>query len=214
MHGIRVIVTVPAEAELGAFSLIAGVYEWERAAGGLGDDLECETRFDVVAEAAGKLAPVRENRRKKSKSSDGPQVALLWRGSEEEGFTPIVPGKVEEIPARLLADETEYRELAALGETAVLTIYLNQDYAPLKRYIVVRQRELVAGTPAQDRYAVDLGVAMLMPHQEREARVKKGEAVDESLLEAARHAAAQGALSILPQFDELVRQAGIEVRTG
>ena len=90
----------------------------------------------------------------------------------------------------------------------MLTIYLNQDYGPLKRYIGVRQRELVAGTPAQDRYAVDLGVAMLVLHQEREACVKKGETVDESLLEIARHAAAQGALSILPQFDELVRQAG------
>jgi hypothetical protein len=52
---------------------------------------------------------------------------------------------------------------------------------------------------------------MLVLHQEREARVKKGETVDEGLLEIARHAAAQGALSILPQFDELVRQAGIDV---
>jgi hypothetical protein len=122
----------------------------------------------------------------------------------------IVPGKVEEIPAKLLADETEYAELAALGETPVLTIYLNHDYAPLKRYMGARQRELVSGTPAQDRYAVDLGVAMLVLHHEREMRVEKGETVDEGLLEIARHAAAQGALSILPQFDELVRQAGIE----
>ena len=205
---IRVIVTVPAEAELGEFSLVAGVYGWERASGGLGNDLECETRFQVVAET-GRRSSGRESGKRKPKSSDGPQVVLLWRGSEEEGFTPIVPGKVEEIPAQLLANETEYHELAALGETPVLTIYLNQDYAPLKRYMGVRQRELISSTPAQDRYAVDLGVAMLVLHQEREARVKKGETVDESLLETARHAAAQGALSILPQFDELVRQAGI-----
>jgi len=207
---VRVIITVPAESELGEFSLIAGVYGWERAAGGLGDDLEWETRFAVVAEAERQPTP-QQNGKKKPKSSEGPQVALLWRGSDEPGFTPIIAGKVEEIAAQLLANETEYAELAELGETPVLTIYLNQDYAPLKRYMGVRQRELVSGTPAQDRYAVDLGVAMLVLHQEREARVKKGEMVDEGLLEIARHAAAQGALSILPQFDELVRQAGIDV---
>lgn len=207
---VRVIVTVPAEAELGDFSLVAGVYGWERAAGGLGNELEVETNFKVVAEIL-KRPAMQQNGKRNTKSSNGPQVALLWRGSDEPGFTPIVAGKVEEIAGRLLADEPEYVEFAELGETPVLTIYLNQDYAPLKRYMGVRHRELVSGTPAQDRYAVDLGVAMLVLHQEREARVKKGESVDEGLLEIARHAAAQGALSILPQFDELVRQAGIEM---
>ncbi len=204
---VRVIVTVPAEAELGDFSLLAGLYGWERAAGGLGEDLEWETGFKVVAEVE-RQSPVSPNGKKKGKSSDGPQVALLWRGSQEEGFTPIVPGKVEEVPAQLLASESEYAEFAALGELPVLTIYLNQDYAPFKKYMGVRQSELVSGTPAQDRYAVDLGVAMLVLHQERELRVERGEVVDEALLETARQAAAQGALSILPQFDELVRQIG------
>ncbi|MEJ7567611.1 MAG: hypothetical protein WKF41_05025 [Gaiellaceae bacterium] len=125
----------------------------------------------------------------------GRRIALLWRGSEESGFTPIVPGKVEEVAARLLANESEYAELAELGDAPVLTIYLNHDYAPLKHYMGVRQRELVSGSPAQDRYAVDLGVAMLVLHQERESRVSKGERVDEALLETARHPAAQGALA-------------------
>jgi hypothetical protein len=207
---IRVIVTVPSEAELGVFSLVAGIYAWERASGGLGSDLEWTTRFEVVDEFV-RQPPVTKQGKKASKPTEGPQVALLWRGQEEEGFTPIVPGKVEEIPARLLANEPDYAEMAKGGETLVLTIYLNEDYAPLKRYMGVRQRDLVAGTPAQDRYAVDLGVAMLVLHHEREARVKKGKEVDEDLLETARRAAAQGALSILPQFDELVRQAGIVV---
>jgi hypothetical protein len=35
---------------------------------------------------------------------------------------------------------------------------------------------------------------MLVLHQAREARVKKGEQVDEAILETARHAAAQGAV--------------------
>jgi hypothetical protein len=93
----------------------------------------------------------------------------------------------------------------------VLTIYLNQDYTPFKRYMGVRHKGLVTGTPAQDRYAIDVGVAMLVLHQEREKRVSKNESIDEDLFDTARRAAAEGALSILPQFDELVRQAGIEV---
>jgi hypothetical protein len=120
-----------------------------------------------------------------------------------------MPGKVEEVEARLVAAEPEYAELALLKDAPVLTIYLNEDYAPLKRYVSVRQRELVGGTPAQDRYAVDVGVALLVLHHERESRVNKGEKVDETLLETARQAAAQGAVSILPQFDELAKAAGL-----
>jgi hypothetical protein len=205
---VRVIVTIPAEAEIGAFSLVAGVYGWERATGGLGADLEWESGFVVLAEAE-KRPLAQQNGRKDPKSAQGPQVALLWRGSEEPGFTPIVPGKVEEVSARLLATEPEYAEFAERGDTPVLTIYLNREYAPLKRYLGVRHRDLVSETPAADRYAVDVGVAMLVLHHERETRVEKGETVDERLLDVARHAAAQGAVSILPQFDELLRQAGI-----
>jgi hypothetical protein len=58
--------------------------------------------------------------------------------------------------------------------------------------------------------AVDVGVAMLVLHQARETRMKKGERVDEVTMETARHAAAQGAVSILPQFDELAKQAGLD----
>jgi hypothetical protein len=76
----------------------------------------------------------------------------------------------------------------------------------------VRQRDLVrsASSPAYARYAVDVGVAMLVLHQERQARVEKGERIDEAMLEVAKQAAAQGAVSILPHFDELARQAGLE----
>jgi hypothetical protein len=208
---VRVIVTVPAEAQLGEFALVARVSGWERASGGLGDDLRWGTRFSVVASL--ETAPPRQKRgRSDSKSSEGPQVALLWRTGEEIGLTPIMPGKVEEVEARLVAAEPEYAELAKLNEAPVLTIYLNEDYAPLKRYVSVRHRDLArtVTSPVYERYAVDVGVAMLVLHHHREARIKRGEEVDESLLETARQAAAQGAVSILPQFDELAKQAGLE----
>ena len=203
------IITLPSEAQLGDWTVVASVRGWERASGGLGIDLRWETRLTVV-DTIEADPPVQTRRgRSKTKTGEGQQVALLWRGGEEIGLTPVMPGKVEEVAARLIAAEPEYAELAALKDAPVLTIYLNQDYAPLKRYVNVRQRELVAGTPAQDRYAVDVGVAMLVLHQERESRVKKGQSVDESLLETARQAAAQGAMSILPQFDELAKQMGL-----
>ncbi|HET7571789.1 MAG TPA: hypothetical protein VFJ77_03870 [Gaiellaceae bacterium] len=209
---IRVIVTVPTEAQLGDFALVATIKGWEKASGGLGDDLRWATRFSVVASL--ETAPPRRKRgRSKSKSTEGPQVALLWRAGAEIDLTPIMPGKVEEVAARLIAAEPEYAELAKLNDTPVLTIYLNEDYAPLKRYVGVRQRDLAraASSPAYERYAVDVGVAMLVLHHAREARIKRGEVVDETLLETARQAAAQGAVSILPQFDELAKQAGLEV---
>lgn len=213
VHGgrFRVIVTVPAEAQTGMFSLTARLHGWERSSGGLGPDLTWGTRFDVVDEIQ-KQPPRQPRGKSKAQSTDGPQVALLWRGGQEIGLTPVMPGKVEEVEACLIAADPEYADLAKLEQTPVLTIYLNEDYVPLKRYLGVRQRDLVraASSPAYERYAIDVGVAMLVLHHAREARVKKGERVDEEMLEVARQAAAQGAVSILPQFDELARQAGLE----
>ena len=63
---------------------------------------------------------------------------------------------------------------------------------------------------AHNRYAIDVGVALLVLHHETEERLKRGRQVDEELLEIARAAAAQGAISILPHFDALAQEAGIE----
>jgi hypothetical protein len=131
----------------------------------------------------------------------------------EVGLTPANPGKVEEVPAKILAAaRPEYAELAGLGEKPVLTIYLNDDYSPFKRYLAARQRDLTdsKATQARRRYAVDIGVAMLVLENDRESRIKRGESLDEGLLEVARDAAAQGALSILPEFDRIAKDAGIE----
>jgi hypothetical protein len=208
---LRVIVTVPAEAQLGDWALVASIRGWERAAGGMGPDLEWETWF-TVADEIKRQAPTEPRGKSKSKPTEGPQVALLWRAGEEIGLTPVMPGKVEEVAAHLIAEEPEYAEFAKHGDMPVLTIYLNEDYVPLKRYLGVRHRDLVrtASSPAYERYAVDVGVAMLVLHHAREARIREGDSVDEAMLETARQAAAQGAVSILPQFDELARQAGID----
>ena len=59
-----------------------------------------------------------------------------------------------------------------------------------------------------DDTVYDLGMRLSdIAHQDFIAR---GETLDEALLEVAHDAAAQGALSILPYFDEITKQAGIE----
>jgi hypothetical protein len=117
------------------------------------------------------------------------------------------------MPARAVAEASpEFRELASLGDTRVLTILLNEDYSPFKKYLQQRQAGLTKiGTGhAHNRYAIDVGVALLVIHHEAEQRLKHGRQVDEDLLEVARAAAAQGAISILPHFDALAKEAGIE----
>jgi hypothetical protein len=208
---IRVIVTVPAEARLGDFMVTAGIYGWERAAGGLGPDLEWTTTFTVVSEIAPPTPP-EPTAKNKNRMSEGPEVALLWRHGELIGLLPTNPGKIDEVPASEVAQDEQYRELAELGESPVVTIFLNEDYSPLKKYLRGRQAELtkIGSGHAHNRYAIDVGVALLVLHHEIEQRRKRGEHPDEELLEVARAAAAQGAISILPHFDALAREAGIE----
>lgn len=207
---VRVMVAVPEDAKLGEFDLIAGIYDWERAAGGLGTALEWQTRLQIVDEIH---PPEPSTNGKRSKTgTEGPQVALFWRNGDEIGVTPASPGKVEPVPAAILAKIPEYAELAPMGDKPVLTIYLNNDYAPFKRYLSARQRDLTSSkvSHAKNRYAVDVGVAMLVLENDRQRRLTRGDTLDEALLEVARDAAAQGALSILPYFDEITKQAGIE----
>ncbi len=207
---VRVMIAVPEDARLGRFDLVGGVYDWNRASGGLGSSLEWQTRLEVVDEIRAREP---SNNGKGAKSGKhGPQVALFWRNGDEIGLTPASPGKVEPIPASILAKVPDYAELAALGDDPVLTIYLNNDYSPFKRYLAARQRDLTSAkvSHAQNRYAVDVGVAMLVLEADRQRRHTRGESLDEALLDVAHDAAAQGALSILPYFDEIAKQAGIE----
>jgi hypothetical protein len=210
-HGrVRVIIAVPAEAQLGGFSVTACITGWEKAAGGIGTDLAWTTKLSVVDELPERALP--ESVKNRDRTTEGPQVALLWRHGEQIELLPKSPGKVEEVPAAQLAEDEQYKELATLGKTPVLTVFLNEDYSPLKKYLQGRQRELtkIGSGHAHNRYAIDVGVALLVLHHEAEARRKNGTRVDEDLLEVARAAAAQGAVSILPHFDALAREAGIE----
>jgi hypothetical protein len=209
---VRVMIAVPAEAELGEFTIAAGIYGWLKASGGLGEDLECVTTLMVVEEIP-EPRPPDPTAKRKDRTAEGPQVALLWRRGEQIELLPKQPGKVEELPAKIVAEANrDYRELTQLGEAPVLTILLNEDYSPLKKYLQRRQSELskIGSGHAHNRYAIDVGVALLVLHHEAEQRRRRGVSVDEELIDIARAAAAQGAISILPHFDALAKEAGIE----
>jgi hypothetical protein len=208
---VRTVIAVPAEAQLGEFRVRAGIYGWERAAGGIGPDLEWTTTLSVVEEIEAPKPP-EPTAKTKNQTLEGPQVVLLWRKGDQLELHPKDPGKVEEVPASELSQDEQYRELSVLGETPVLTIFLNEDYSALKKYLQGRQRELtkIGSGHAYNRYAIDVGVALLVLHHEAAQRRKRGDQLDEALLEVARTAAAQGAISILPHFDALAREAGIE----
>lgn len=209
---VRVLLAVPAEVELGDYTLTAGVNDWLTSTGGVGPDLEWTTRISVVDELP-EPTPPEPSAKSKARTSEGPQVALLWRRGEQIDLLPKQPGKVEQMPAKALADANgDYKELGALGETPVLTILLNEDYSPLKKYLQRRQADQskIGSGHAHNRYAIDVGVALLVLHHEAEQRLKRGQPIDVDLLEVARSAAAQGAISILPHFDALAREAGID----
>lgn len=207
---VRVMLSVPDDARLGDFALVAGVYDWDRASGGIGSPLEWQTRLEIVDEIHAREPA--QNGKRSDAANQGPQVALFWRNGDDIGLTPASPGKIEPVPASILAKKPEYKELAALGDKPVLTIYLNNDYAPYKRYLSARQRDLTSSkvSHAKNRYAIDVGVAMLVLESDRQKRITRGDRLDEDLLEVARDAAAQGALSILPYFDQMAKDAGIE----
>jgi hypothetical protein len=108
----------------------------------------------------------------------------------------------------------EYKALAVLGETPVPTIYLNEDYAPLRRYVAGRQKDMAseAGPErAKNRYAVGIGVGLVLLDQEAKKLAKAGRPIDEDALLACKRAAAQAALSVLPEFDQLAEEAGVKV---
>jgi len=94
----------------------------------------------------------------------------------------------------------------------VPTILLNQEYGPFKTYIGARSRDLTdSGVDgAKQRYAVGAGLGLLYLNQQLEARAKKGERIDEGFELDAKQALARSVLTMMPAFDRLVRDTGVQ----
>lgn len=214
---VRVMVAVPDTLEPGSYQLEVVLEDWHRASGGIGPRLEWVTKLELVDEIAGRGSGAGKRTtagRGNGGPSEGSQVALKWSSPEhQDGWERITVGEVESIPAHVLASERdEYAELMALGSAEIPTVVLNEEYPPLKKYLESRNRELTNVERPREQYATGIGVALLMLDQ---AEQKKREddpshSLDPDVRAASQRAAAAAVLAVMPAFDELAREAGLE----
>lgn len=209
---IRVSVAIPDGAELGTFKLEVSLKDWLRSSGGIGAPMHWTTKIEVVNETR----PSSRSGRGKKKGSKGPRegglVAVIWKNPDSrEEWDRTVVGDVELTPAGIVAEaRPEYSELAALGDQPIPTLVLNEHFFVLKRYIEARARELVDLSPVQDRYAVGAGVGLLLLDQDVSKKRKAGEEVGDDWLRSAHRAVARGVISMMPAFDQLAKEAGLD----
>ncbi len=211
--GIRVSIVVPPKATEGTYTLSATLDSWTRVAGGIGKTLTWVSEFEVVDDLPGRRGAAVKGG--KTGSGDGPLVAVIWSTPDQQGsdWHNGIPGHVEDVPAKTLAERPEYAGLASLGDKEVPTIVLNSEYRPFKTYIAARSRELTSGgvEGAKQRYAVGTGLGLLYLRQQIDGRRKKGEKIDESLEVDAKQAVARTAVTMMPAFDKLASETGVEV---
>ncbi|MDP9116971.1 MAG: hypothetical protein M3O28_06885 [Actinomycetota bacterium] len=209
---VRVSIAVPDTVDLGTFALTATIAPWPKAAGGLGHQLDWTTKLELVTELTPHPnGPAGGAGSKKGTSGpgEGDLVALIWRTDEDEdGWSAATVGEILMVPGKDLAEQREeYKDLAAVIED-IPTIVLNRTYSPLKSYVQARAAEVTEEfkEQARERYAVGVGVALLVLHEQRRTDVKKGVVTDEDASRVAAQAAARGVLSVLPDFDRIVKE--------
>lgn len=212
---IRVSVAVPDDF-IGTYTLSALIPEWSKASGGLGDPFHCTTTFHVVAEntpgPTGKTGAGRETGSKGAE--EGALVALVWSDEKKHGgeWNPTTVGEIEMVPAKeLAAGHKEYKELVGL-DVEIPTVVLNTTYTNLKNYISARAAQLTdtGRDQARDRYAVGVGVALLLQDQERTRAEKAGDFVSDATYRAVADSAARAVLAVMPAYDQLAKEAGID----
>lgn len=211
---VRVQLQVPEGAEEGEFDLVVRLVDWHKAAGGIGAPMEYRTKLEVVDE----LNPPGNGAGKKKGSQgsgEGANVAVLWKNPDEhgDGWHNGVPGSVEMVPAEDLAAKEEYEPLASLGQQKIPTVVFNREYAPFKSYLSTRAKDLTTKgvDDTKDRYAVGLGLGLLLLNEEFEKRAEKtSQPVDPEIELTAKTAVARSVLLMMPAFDTLIKEAGLE----
>ena len=85
---------------------------------------------------------------------------------------------------------------------------LNRTYGPLKKYVQARAAELTdeGKEQARERYAVGVGVALLVLDDEARKAKKASKAADDAVLDMGRQAAARAVLSVMPDYDRLAKE--------
>lgn len=205
---IRVTIAVGEEAQYGTYELTVILDDWIKRNGSLGQRMEWTTEF-IVAEPEAKSKPSR-----KEGAEQGTNVAFLWVRGEDHDYDNATPGGIENIPASILAGQHDaYREYASLGEEKITTIKLNAEYSHLKKYLDAVAPGVSEQTVDSNRtrYAIGTGLGLLLL-KKSEDKKKDSESVllDEELMKQAKQAVARSVLSMMPQFDKLMKDFGVE----
>lgn len=209
---IRVAIAVPPDAEPGAFLLTLTIPQWLTVSGALAGPLTAEAPFEIVDP---KETPAQRSRSGRKKPSGGrvAPVAMAWTSHENEpDWTAATVGEIEALPGvDLAAMGAEYSEYAAIdGE--VQLVKLNEEFAPLKAYASMRSR--VVGDDgvarAKERYALGVAVDMLVAERGLERERSRSGDVSDELIADLTNAAARGVLAVLPDYDKLTAEVGLE----
>ncbi|MFC9693308.1 hypothetical protein ACFTSF_32465 [Kribbella sp. NPDC056951] len=207
---VRVSIAVPDGADLGPYMINAEIAPWSKSAGGLGPRFDWTTKLDIQEVIKPKDSGATSGQGSgKHGSGDGGLVAMIWKSDAEmEDWTPATVGQIEMVPAKDLAEQREeYKELASV-DGDIPTVVLNRTYSHLKTYTAARAAELTdEGKEAtRDRYAVGVGVALLVIDEDARKSQKAGRPMDEAAVGAGQRAAARAVLSVMPEYDRLARE--------
>jgi hypothetical protein len=207
---VRVSVAVPDSEELGTYELRAVIPPWPKSSGGLGPRFEWTTKLELVRDISPKPpGPGAGPKTGRKGPGQGDLVALVWRSDEnEEGWDPTTVGEILMVPGKdLAAERAEYEELRGVSDE-IPTIVLNRTYSPLKSYVQARAAELTdeGKEQARDRFAVGVGVALLVLDAQRRKDAKANKPTDDDAERVATQAAARAVLSVLPEYDRLARE--------
>lgn len=209
---VRVSVAVPIDAELTTATITVSVPSWPSTHGGLGPGLQTTTEIQIVHETD-PPAPPSGPPTKRRKVSAPALVDTTWTNhDEEQDWGANTPGEIEVVEASVLAALGGERGRFAGVDGEVHHIKLNEEYAPLKAYASAGAKSVGDEGVARrkDRYALGLGVYLLIRHQQLRRRRKSGDPTDDDALADTCQAAAQGVLAVLPDFDLLATEAGLD----
>jgi len=215
---VRVGIGIPDATELGTFELTMSVTGWTRSSGGLGPDLTFTCVITLVEDlpGVGVGAGMKPTGAPGNLSiGQGSNVVLMWHNLQNRtDWTITTVGQLEAVEAQSIAlSNAEYADLAGLGENLVECLFLNEDYGPLAGYLKARAESvaLVGMEETKSRYAVGVGVEMLVLDEEIKRLEKRGEsAPSDTMMESIYRAAARGTLAVLPEFDALAKALELE----
>ncbi|EUA20519.1 hypothetical protein AWC32_06305 [Mycobacterium xenopi] len=107
----------------------------------------------------------------------------------------------------LASRKAEYKELASI-DTPIPTLVLNRTFAPLKAYIAARAAELTdeGKERARDRYAVGVGVALLILDEESKKAARSGRLWEDDTILTSQRAAARAVLAGMTDYDRLAKE--------